>query len=143
MTFLTTSNGAGTEPRDWVVLVVDDTPDNLSIAETVLSFSGAKVYTARNGAEGLALLEKICPTVILLDIRMPTMDGWEMYRLVRSNPQTQSIPVIALTAYAMAGDRQQIIGAGFNGYISKPYEVFSLIPQIRAVLESSRSNQSA
>ncbi len=138
-------NSKSPEPCDWVVLVVDDTPDNLSIAETVLSFSGAKVHTARNGAEGLAVLERLRPTVILLDIRMPTMDGWEMYRLVRGNPETQSIPIIALTAYAMTGDKQQILSAGFDGYIAKPYEVFSLIPQIRAVLEASaaKSGQSA
>lgn len=124
------------EVQKWIVLIVDDTPDNLAIAETVLSFSGAQVITATTGAEAIELAQAVLPTVILLDLRMPAMDGWEVYRTLRHNPTTKGIPIIALTAYAMKGDRQRILAAGFNGYISKPYDPFSLVPEIRAILTS-------
>lgn len=120
--------------RDWIVLVVDDTPDNLMVAKTVLKFHGATVYTATNGEEGLAVLQTVTPTVILLDIRMPTMDGWTMYRAVRENPATTRIPIIAVTAYAMVSDREDILNAGFDGYISKPFDIQHFMDEIGQVI---------
>lgn len=91
------------DTSQWTVLVVDDEPDNREIAQTVLSFGGVKVHTAVNGADGIKLLETLSPTFVLLDLSMPVMDGWEMLKLVRANPKTQNIPIIALTAHAMGG----------------------------------------
>lgn len=118
---------------DWVVLVVDDTMDNRVVAETVLKFNGAIVYTAENGQTALDLLarEEIQPTVILLDIRMPQMNGWAVFKSVRENPNIAHIPIIAVTAYAMDHDKDEILAAGFDGYISKPFNVFNFIEEIQ------------
>ncbi len=121
----------------WVVLVVDDMPDNLAVAKTALQFHGAQVYTATDGEEGLKLLQSVQPTVILLDIRMPKMDGWAMFKSVREDPKLAHIPIIAITAYAMDSDKDEILKAGFNGYIAKPFDVFSFIEEIGSVISQS------
>ena len=123
-------NLAISDPSKWTVLVVDDEPDNREIAETVLSFGGVKVHTAVHGEDGLKLLEVISPTFVLLDLSMPVMDGWEMHKLMRDNPKTQNIPVIALTAHAMAGDRDRVFQAGFDGYIAKPFRIGSFMTEL-------------
>lgn len=114
----------------WVVLIVDDEPDNRAIAETVLSFSGVRVHTAMHGEDGLQRLEEVLPTFILLDLSMPVMDGWEMIKALRDNPKTQGIPVIALTAHAMAGDREKVMEAGFDGYIAKPFRLGTFMAEL-------------
>jgi CheY-like chemotaxis protein len=118
----------------WIVLIVDDEPDNVGVAQKVLSFNGADVHVARNGIEGLNILNSIDPTFILLDLSMPEMDGWEMFELVRANERLSSVPVIALTAHAMSGDREKIIGAGFDGYIAKPFRIDSFLHDIQEAL---------
>ena len=122
------------DPSKWTVLIVDDEPDNREIAQTLLSFSGVKVHTAVHGADGLKLLENISPTFVLLDLSMPVMDGWEMLTLVRANLKTQNIPVIALTAHAMAGDRERVFEAGFDGYIAKPFRIGNFMPELISCL---------
>lgn len=125
--------------KDWVVVVVDDELHNLGVAQKVLTYNGAEVHTARDGVEGLALVEQVRPTFILLDLSMPNMDGWEMHNRLRYNPQTREIPVIALTAHAMHGDREKVIEAGFDGYISKPFRIDSFLDEIFRFLSSARS----
>jgi len=125
---------SGITKNSWIILIVDDTLDNLIVAKTVLKFHGATVYTAMNGEEGLSLLQEITPNVILLDIRMPTMDGWTMYRRLRENPATRHIPIIAVTAYAMLSDREEILAAGFDGYISKPFDITQFVTDIEEVI---------
>lgn len=120
--------------KDWVVLIVDDELDNLNVARKVLSFNGAEVHVARNGVEGLDKLADVLPTFILLDLSMPEMDGWEMFRKMRQQPSAQDIPVIALTAHAMAGDREKVFDAGFNGYIPKPFRIDSFLDEIHRCL---------
>ena len=122
---------ASGETSKWTVLLVDDEPDNRIIAEKVLAFAGVKVHTAVHGEDGLEQLAVISPSFILLDLSMPVMDGWEMLKMVRTTPRTASIPVIALTAHAMAGDRERIMEAGFDGYIAKPFRLGSFIGDIK------------
>lgn len=110
----------------WRVLVIDDEPDSVEVASRVLTFHGAKVYTAPNGAEGLALARQIKPTFILSDISMPVMDGWEMIYHLQEDPQIKSIPVVALTAHAMNGDRERALAAGFHHYLTKPLSPLTL-----------------
>ena len=105
----------------WTVLIVDDEPDNLTVPKEVLSFYGATVHTAEDGVEALQLLETITPTFILLDLSMPKMDGWETIKHIRADPKTAHIPIIALTAHAMSGDKERVEAAGFSGYIAKPF----------------------
>ena len=122
--------------KNWVVLVVDNEQDNISVVEKVLSFEGAKVYTALNGLEGLDVLEIVTPTFILLDLSMPVMDGWEMLAKVRANPVIAHLPVIALTAHAMDGDRDRTLEAGFDGYIAKPFRINTLLNTIQTSLDN-------
>lgn len=118
----------------WTVLLVEDDPDNLEVAQQVLTFYGADVHTATNGAEGLRLLSELTPTFILVDLSMPSMDGWEMLRRIRANPATADAPVIALTAHAMRGDKERALEAGFNGYITKPFMLNTFMAEIKRCL---------
>jgi two-component system, cell cycle response regulator DivK len=120
--------------QDWNVLIVDDEPDNVGVAQKILRYNGAEVHIAGNGIEGLALLENITPTFILLDLSMPEMDGWEMFSRLRTRAHLQKIPVIALTAHAMSGDKEKVLSAGFNGYISKPFRIASFLEDIQKCL---------
>lgn len=117
--------------NDWTVLIVDDEPDNLGVARKVLQFGGAEVHIARNGIEGLSVLNEVTPTFILLDLSMPEMDGWEMLNKARMNAKLANVPIIALTAHAMAGDREKVMDAGFDGYIAKPFRINSLLEDIK------------
>jgi two-component system alkaline phosphatase synthesis response regulator PhoP len=123
-------NLAAGEISKWTVLIVDDEPDNLVIAEKVLSFSGAKVYTARNGRDGMKILEEVTPSFILLDLSMPELNGWDMLTMIKADLKTEHIPVIALTAHAMMGDRQKVMEAGFDGYIAKPFRLSTFTSEI-------------
>ncbi len=114
----------------WTVLVVDDEPDNLAIAKKLLNYGGATVHLAHNGVEGLEMLKKLKPSFVLLDLSMPEMDGWEMFTHLRENPATQDIPVIALTAHAMAGDRERVMDAGFDGYVAKPFRLSTFMTEL-------------
>jgi CheY-like chemotaxis protein len=109
------------QAKDWVVLIVDDAPDNLKMAQTVLGFYGAEVHTAEHGMDGLQVLEGLDPTLILLDLSMPEMDGWTMLEEVRKIPRFVKLPVIALTAHAMTHVEDEVMEAGFDGYITKPF----------------------
>ncbi len=122
--------------KDWIVLIVDDEPDNLGVAQKVLLYNGADVHIARNGLEGLTILNEITPTFILLDLSMPEMDGWEMFEKVRSIPHLLTVPVIALTAHAMAGDKERVMEAGFDGYIPKPFRINTLLEDIQSCLRA-------
>lgn len=122
--------------KEWRVLIVDDEPDNVGVAQKVLVYNGAAVRVARNGLEGLSILDEFMPTFILLDLSMPEMDGWEMMRRVRARQEFESMPIIALTAHAMSGDKERVLQAGFNGYIAKPFRINSFLEEIHAVLRS-------
>lgn len=113
-----------------VILIVDDQQDNIIVAQTVLEFHGARVHVARNGREGLALLETIQSTAILLDLSMPVMNGWEMIEHLRGRAGLATVPVIAVTAHAMHGDRYRILKAGFDEYIAKPYDIHDLVMRV-------------
>jgi CheY-like chemotaxis protein len=122
--------------QNWIVLVVDNERENLVLIDKVLSLEGAKVYTAGNAEEALSMLEVLTPTFILLDLSMPQMDGWEMLKILRENPVIQHLPVIALTAYSAAGDHERALEAGFDGYITKPFRVNTLLNNIQSSLDS-------
>lgn len=124
------------DPTTWVVLVVDDEPDNLTIADMMLKYAGATVYAAPNGIEGLKLLESITPSFVLLDLSMPQMDGWDMLKMVRKEPRWHHIPVIAFTAHVMSGDKEQILQAGFDGYLPKPFRMKTFVPDIQKCLNA-------
>jgi CheY-like chemotaxis protein len=119
---------------DWKVLVVDDEPDNMGVIELVMSFYEAKVRTAESGMTCLELMEQERPTLLLVDIQMPGMSGFELLEKIRERDDWKDIPLIAVTAHAMFGDYERIIAAGFDGYIPKPISAMTLIDEIKTML---------
>ncbi len=119
---------------DWNVVIVDDEPDNRGVLEFVLGTYNAKVRTASNGQQCLDMMEAEAPTLLLADIQMAGMSGTELLEKVREREKWNSIPVIAITAFAMPGDRERILASGFSGYISKPLSVMKLVDQIKSVI---------
>ena len=115
-----------------LVLIVDDNEKNLRLARDVLRFSGFRTLEAASGGDAVALAGEHLPDVILMDIRLPDMDGTDAARRLKSDPLTAPIPVVALTSLAMKGDREWFLGAGFDGYLEKPISVRELPGQVRA-----------
>ncbi|MFN8531749.1 MAG: response regulator [Anaerolineae bacterium] len=118
----------------WQVLVVDDEPDNLEVVAETLEYSGAEVKTAQNGKEALQVLASFTPDFVLTDLSMPVMDGWQLRAEIKGNPQWAAIPVLALSAHAILGDKERALETGFNGYITKPVNIHTLPTDIRSAL---------
>lgn len=102
------------------IVVVDDEVDSQEVAATLLEMCGANVITADNGQEGLEVIRKSRPVFVISDLSMPVMSGWEMLHQLKKDRVTLDIPVVALTAHAMTGDRERAIMAGFHNYLTKP-----------------------
>jgi CheY-like chemotaxis protein len=124
------------DPSTWNVLVVDDEPDNIGVVEYILLFHNAKVRIANSGLACLESLKQERPTVVLLDIQMPLMSGWDVLKEIRNDENLRDLTVIALTAHAMAGDREKALAAGFDGYISKPISPLSFVDDVKAIVIS-------
>jgi two-component system, cell cycle response regulator DivK len=116
------------------VLVVEDNNDNLKIITYALQRAGYSVITAQSGEEGFQLALKERPVFILMDINLPGMDGLETTRRIRSSETNGDIPIIAITSYAMSGDRERILAAGCNGYFEKPIDPITIVDQIHKLL---------
>jgi DNA-binding response OmpR family regulator len=117
------------------ILIVDDTPVNLKLTRILLVNEGYKVLTAASAEEALELLRSYHPDLVLADIQLPGMDGLELTRHIKQDKDTRDITVIALTAFAMAGDERKAVEAGCDGYITKPIDTRSLGGRIRAILD--------
>ena len=115
----------------WQVMVVDDEPDNLEVVAETLEYQGVNVKTAQNGKEALEILEDFEANLILTDLSMPVMNGWEMRSRVKNHPKLSLIPILALSAHAIAGDQERAIDAGFDGYLTKPVNIHTLLNDIR------------
>jgi two-component system cell cycle response regulator DivK len=102
------------------VLIIEDNPTNMTLAVFLVKSAGHTVITATTAEAGLALAREQHPDLILMDIQLPGMDGLEATRVLKDDPVTSAIPVIALTALAMKGDKERILAAGCDGYIAKP-----------------------
>jgi len=116
------------------ILVVEDNERNLKLVRDVLRFAGFDVVEARSGEQGVALAQEHPPDLVLMDLQLPRMDGTEALRLLRASGLTRHVPVIAVTAFAMAADRDRAFQAGFDGYLEKPISVRELPRQVRAFL---------
>ncbi|MEP7228466.1 MAG: response regulator [Gemmatimonadales bacterium] len=117
------------------ILVVEDNTLNLELVRDILITAGMRVVEARTGQEGLAAASELNPALILLDVRLPGLDGYAVLERLKANPATASIPVVALTAQAMVGDREQALAAGFTDYIPKPVDTRTLADRVRALLD--------
>ena len=111
------------------ILVVDDNLINLKLVKVLLSVEGYEVHTATDATETLDLLTTLKPRLILMDIQLPGMDGLALTKKIKNNPKYQDVKIIALTAYAMKGDREKILAAGCDGYIAKPIDT-ELLPKL-------------
>jgi CheY-like chemotaxis protein len=113
------------------ILIVDDNPQNLKLARVILVAAGFDVKTAIDAEDALRIMEIFAPHLILMDLQLPRMDGLELTRRIKADPARRDIVIIALTAYAMKGDREKALAAGCDGYISKPIDTDAL-PRIVA-----------
>lgn len=116
------------------ILLVEDNEDNRIVYATILRHHGYRVLEAFDGAEALAKVEAEHPDLVLLDISLPLIDGWEVSRRLRSTEPTRSIPIVALTAHAMPGDRERARLEGFDGYLAKPCEPRAVLAEVRRLL---------
>ena len=119
------------------ILLVEDNEMNRDMLSRRLKRRGYEVEIAVNGAEGVDMAKSLTPDLILMDMSLPVMDGWEATKNIKADPHTQSIPVIALTAHAMSGDREKALQAGCDDYDTKPIELSRLLLKIKAFLPDS------
>ncbi|MCS6835741.1 MAG: response regulator [Anaerolineae bacterium] len=117
------------------VLVVDDEPDSLEIAETLLTDLGVKVLVANNGRQALILLEDEHPDYIISDLSMPVMSGWDLIAALKQDRRLMDIPVFALTAHVMPGDRSKAIAAGFHNYLTKPLNPDTFVNDLLSLIQ--------
>jgi CheY-like chemotaxis protein len=120
-----------------VILVIEDNERNRKLVRDVLTFHGYDVRSAVTAADGLVLARTEAPRLILLDIQLPDMEGTAALRQLRAQPQTAAIPVVALTAFAMSGDRERFLAAGFDGYLAKPIDVAAFPEQVRRYCDAA------
>lgn len=120
------------------VLVVEDNPKNLKLLRDVLDHSGYHVVAATTGEDGARLAGEVEPDLVLMDLQLPGIDGMEALRRIRSTEQGASIPVLAVTAFAMEADRSRALDCGFDGYVQKPLDVRDLLRQVRDILDRGR-----
>jgi len=116
------------------ILVVEDQEDNRQILRDLLGSAGYELTEAENGEEAVAAVAKQRPDLILMDIQLPIMDGYEATRRIRTNPDLKSVPIIAVTSYALVGDEDKALEAGCNGYVTKPHSPRELLAKVRAYL---------
>jgi two-component system, cell cycle response regulator DivK len=116
------------------ILVVEDTDDNLRILRDLLTASGYDLLEATDGAEGVALAQRERPDLVLMDIQLPVIDGYEATRQIRAIPELADVPIIAVTSYALSGDDAKAFAAGCDGYVAKPFSPRQLLAKIREFL---------
>jgi CheY-like chemotaxis protein len=121
------------------ILVVEDQPENLELMAYLLRHFGHEVVTAADGRQGLEAARRELPDLMLIDIQMPVMDGLELLAAVRDDPRLAGVPAVGVTALAMVGDRERILAAGFDGYLSKPIDPERFAADIGPFLSGPRA----
>jgi CheY-like chemotaxis protein len=117
------------------ILLVEDNEMNQDMLSRRLQRKGYEVVIAVDGGQGVAMAHSLAPDLILMDMSLPVLDGWEATRQLKGAPATRDIPIIALTAHAMSGDREKAFEAGCDDYDTKPIELLRLLEKIQALLE--------
>jgi two-component system cell cycle response regulator DivK len=121
-------------PVSRTVLVVEDNERGLKLVTTLLELRGYDVLAARLAQDGIDQAVQHVPALVLMDIQLPDMLGIDALALLRANPVTRRLPVVALTALAMKGDRERLLASGFDGYLSKPIDVATFVDSLEAVM---------
>jgi len=117
-----------------MILIIEDNEQNLYMETFLLQQAGYEVVQARDGREGLELAGQLKPALIVLDIQLPVMDGHEVARRLKEQPETRDIPIVAVTSYAMSKDREQILANGCEGYSEKPIDPDTFVSEIERYL---------
>ena len=117
------------------ILVVEDNERSMKLVRDVLRASGYRTLEAASGEEAIELAEAHAPELVLMDVHLPRIDGESALGRLRGSDRTATIPVVALTAQAMDGDRERLLGAGFDGYLSKPVDIVELVAAVREHVE--------
>ena len=120
------------------VLVIEDNEDNMALITFLLESADYQTLMAMTGYKGFDMAKAELPDFIILDIQLPDIEGTEVLELIRNEPRTEKIPVIAMTSYAMAGDRERLLNAGCDGYIEKPIKPGMVIQQIKTILDKNK-----
>jgi len=123
------------------ILVIEDNEQNLYLTTFILEKHGYEVIQAREGSEGIRLAGQVKPDLILLDIQLPEMDGYAVALALRSSPALDGVPIVAVTSYAMVGDRERILATGCTGYIEKPINPDTFVAQVEAHLPDGTSGR--
>ena len=118
-----------------LILIVEDTEDSLRIARDLLSNAGYDLLEATDGAAAVTMAAQHHPDLILMDIQLPKLDGYEATRRIRANPELDGVPIIAITSYALSGDDVRAKAAGCDAYIAKPYSPRALLAEVRRFLD--------
>ena len=121
-----------------LILIVEDNDKNRKLVRDVLTFKGYEVIETETGEEGIRLARERCPSLVLMDIRLPGIDGMEALRQLRAEATTREIPVMAMTASVMSEDRRRVMGAGFDAYQGKPIQVNDFLAAVAQTLEHRR-----
>ena len=119
------------------ILIVEDNPENWDMLSRRLKRRGFEVVIAEDGEKGVAMARSEAPDLILMDMSLPELDGWEATRQIRADPRGATVPIIALTAHAMPGDREKALAAGCDDYDSKPIDLDRLLGKIQARLATT------
>lgn len=123
------------------ILLIEDNEQNRYLATFMLEQSGYRVVSAPDGVGGIEAAGRIGPDLILLDIQLPKMDGYAVARALRENPSLQATPIVAVTSYAMVGDREKSLAAGCNGYIEKPINPDTFVDEISRFLDRTAGTE--
>lgn len=120
------------------ILMVEDTEDNRQIMRDLMSMTDYELIEACDGADGVAMAVLHTPDLILMDIQLPVMDGYEAARRIKADPALKHIPIIAVTSYALSGDEAKTLAAGCEGYVAKPFSPRLLLAKIREFLPQEK-----
>jgi CheY-like chemotaxis protein len=124
---------------EWRVMVVEDEDDSANLLSQLFHYHGAQVKVARNGRECLAQVESFWPTLIIMDLSMPELDGWQTLKHLRLNPNLANIPVVAVTAFDSQRVADDVALSGFDGYFTKPINIREFVDQLTQIIAAARS----
>ncbi len=137
---MTANQESAIEHRQSKILVIEDNEKNRYLTTFILEKRGYQVFQAEDGQAGIALAQQVKPDLILLDIQLPVMDGYAVARELRQNGELRDVPIVAVTSYAMVGDREQVLAAGCVGYIEKPINPSTFIAEIEQYVPAQKSD---
>ena len=120
------------------ILMIEDNPQNRYLAGFLLEASGWEMVHAEDGPSGLELARTVDPVLILLDIQLPGMDGYAVAQALRADPRSATVPIVAVTSYAMAGDRERCLASGCDGYIEKPIDPQTFVALVERFVPEAR-----